>query len=196
MADKWVGVFTLAVLIGFVSYIESSSLLSRELAVNAPAMLAQVAGAVTASAEANKLCAPPSPDEVYMYTENKAQWYPAKVSVGFKETVSNGVYSGENIMKTNLYHKSCSEKDEKARIYIISHCRAQGQCHADRYQGEDGTMHDITGGATAPKTDCGFSLVGCAGAGEGTQPTTPPAATPGAAPATSNPLPSGTNDQA
>ena len=173
MADKWVGVFTLAVLIGGISYVESSSLMSREFAVSVPSMLAQAAGAVTASADANKLCPPPSSTEVYQYTENKAQWYPAKVAVGYIETET----SGEPIMKTNLYRKSCSEKDEKAGIYIISHCRAQGQCHADRYEGEDGKMHDIQE-VTAPKPDCGFSLVGCAGAGELQKPATPPVVTP------------------
>ena len=164
MANKWVGVLALAVLIGLVSYVETSSPQSQVLGVNAPAMLAAAAGAaVTASAEANKLCPPPSATEGYQPVMNKALWFPVKYAAGFIETTdSSGAGSGEPIMKTNLYGKSCSEKDEKARIYIISHCVGQGQCHADKYEGEDGKIHDIQEVTAAPCVGGGlFITTGC-----------------------------------
>jgi len=144
---------------------------------------------VKASDEANKLCFPPSPTEVYQYTENKAEWFPAKVSVGFIETTdSNGVGSATNITKTNLYGKSCSERDEKARIYITSHCVAKGQCHADKFEDENGKVQDIQEVTQTMKSECNFLGICSSPAGTVNQPATPQPvitpdpATPAAAP--------------
>ncbi len=114
---------------------------SPSFAVRPSALLAL---AVKASDSSNKLCPQPSATEGYMPAQNKALWFPAKYS-GYVESYSNGAYSAQNMLLTNLYGKPCSEMDNENKIFVISHCVGPEKCHADRYEDEDGTMHDIQG---------------------------------------------------
>src|SRR3990167_691650 len=72
MVNRWVGGFALAVLIGSILYVETSSPQSQALGVNAPAMLAAALapGAVKSSIEANKQC-PPQTAELRIYIRSE-----------------------------------------------------------------------------------------------------------------------------
>lgn len=200
MADKWVGVFTLAVLIGFVSYIESSSLLSRELAISAPSMLAQTAAPTNLTAPAYDLCPKESTTEAYWATSDKAKQYPAKRTVL--------TFSGRREM-TNLYGKSCSykKKNDKApgEIFVKSECRGPRDCRALEYEDENGVVKPVTDPIDSKKYDSTacvgggiFITTGCTaevqpGLSTPNQPyepykETPTTPAPGAAPTGANPV--------
>ena len=138
MVNRWVGGFALAVLIGSILYVETSSPQSQALGVNAPAMLAAALapGAVKSSIEANKQCPPQTATERYSSKQPK---YPNKYRIS--------AYPKDGfIMITNLYGKSCSEQNAELRIYIRSECAGPASCRALEYQGEkegEDTWHKV-----------------------------------------------------
>ncbi|MBI5457721.1 hypothetical protein HY971_03285 [Candidatus Kaiserbacteria bacterium] len=144
MADKWVGVFTLAVLIGFISYVESSSLMSREFAVSAPAMLAQTAAPTNVAAPVYELCPAESATQKYYPTIIQSAKFPAQIRG-----------------QTNLYGKSCSYKKKNengpGEIFVRSECRGPKDCRALEYEDENGVVKPVTSPTDGKKYDS----VGC-----------------------------------
>ena len=140
MAGKWVGVFALAAVVGFVSYYETSS-----LQMQSQVLTAQAAGSTsdTDPKAANKQCPAVTPTTEY---DLKRPYGARRVGDCIVPPTPASVQTGAAALAatciiTNLYKKPCF--DLKAKLYTEGHCVAEDTCHGDRYMDQEGVMHDV-----------------------------------------------------
>lgn len=176
MLGRWVVILVVIVFIAYgIDVVRTDPSFANSqgaVAISASALLAAATAPINVSEAANELCVPSKPTD----------GYPSPSTYGANAPRYPNKYGANNEM-TSLYYKSCSEKDEKTGIYIYAHCEASGQCHVDKYEGEDGKMHDIQGTPEKPLCSWWDKIMGCA-----------PAATPQAPPATVPPVEPGTGN--